>query len=328
MPARTNGYSNGLPPPIVSKIYKTGQTRGADKDSIYQNRVVRNRTVLIPYRRWDAGALVPSAGFENGYIVLISPFDYFELCPTNDGSIGDELRLGENLLVHYYSRREWDTHPPSRYGWEPATSRVAPLGGQYIARVADTTRDGDVEIRLGFTSRAEGQGAGIRVFEYASGEQIMRTRLQLAYLAWRSLDIEPYCAEFAISEPSRHKAALDELCEAEGLGDLSRLRAVRALNDDDVAICPLCRGPIAARDLGTRAKQAEGREVADLTITAANLFHIRELRVGDFFAHCEYNLAWGHHHCNTVARDWGLDPTLAWMRDVLQNNGYTVERPT
>jgi hypothetical protein len=39
-----------LPQLLERKIYKTGQTRGADDDVIYQNRVGRNSTVLIPYQ--------------------------------------------------------------------------------------------------------------------------------------------------------------------------------------------------------------------------------------------------------------------------------------
>ena len=42
-----------LPKLIKDKIYKTGQTRGADDDVIYQNRVGRNSTVLIPYSMWE-----------------------------------------------------------------------------------------------------------------------------------------------------------------------------------------------------------------------------------------------------------------------------------
>ena len=39
-----------IPTLLERKLYKTGQTRGADDDEIYQNRVSRNSTVLIPYR--------------------------------------------------------------------------------------------------------------------------------------------------------------------------------------------------------------------------------------------------------------------------------------
>ena len=38
-----------LPALLDRKISKTGQTRGADDDVIYQNRVNRCNTVLIPF---------------------------------------------------------------------------------------------------------------------------------------------------------------------------------------------------------------------------------------------------------------------------------------
>lgn len=45
--------TNIIPKPVQTKIYKTGQTRGADDDVIYQNRVGRNSTVLIPFLEFD-----------------------------------------------------------------------------------------------------------------------------------------------------------------------------------------------------------------------------------------------------------------------------------
>ena len=66
-------------------------------------------------------------------------------------------------------------------------------------------------------------------------------------------------------------------------------------------------------------KQAEGREVCDLTITQLNLFHIHELRMGEF-NHKPYNLGWGHHHCNVVVKDAGIEQTLQWMKSVIKRN--------
>ena len=57
----------------------------------------------------------------------------------------------------------------------------------------------------------------------------------------------------------------------------------------------------------------------DLTVTQLNLFHIQELRIG-VFNHRPYNLAWGHHHCNVVVKDSGIEETLEWMSRVLQRN--------
>ena len=48
-----------LPQLLDRKIYKTGQTRGADDDVIYQNRVSRGSTVLIPYHLWDEVSAPP-----------------------------------------------------------------------------------------------------------------------------------------------------------------------------------------------------------------------------------------------------------------------------
>jgi hypothetical protein len=83
---------------------------------------------------------------------------------------------------------------------------------------------------------------------------------------------------------------------------------------------------ITALDLSSRLRQAEGRFVPDLTVTAANMFHLKELRFGQF-KHKEYNLGWGHHHCNTVVGDNGIPKTLKWMQEVLKINGYKVTPP-
>ncbi len=40
------------------------------------------------------------------------------------------------------------------------------------------------------------------------------------------------------------------------------------------------------------SKRKEGRVVPDLTVTEVSLFHIRELRTGEF-NHRPYNLGWG-----------------------------------
>jgi hypothetical protein len=68
-----------LPALLGLKISKTGQTRGADDDVIYQNRVNRSNTVLIPYKNWEA-CVTPKDGttsYEKGFIVLLPPSKYF-----------------------------------------------------------------------------------------------------------------------------------------------------------------------------------------------------------------------------------------------------------
>ena len=135
-----------LPSLLERKIYKTGQTRGADDDDILQNRVARNSTALFPYDVWDPTTFFPADGsFERGYIVLIQPNEYSAI---KNGSVtlsDQNLRLGDNLLVFYQTRIEWTSFPPDR-SWRPAERRYADvntpsprLGGQYVARISGTT---------------------------------------------------------------------------------------------------------------------------------------------------------------------------------------------
>jgi len=96
-----------LPELLERKLYKTGQTRGADDDVIFQNRVSRNSTVLIPFSHYGLMNVIPGEGFENGFIILINPDDYF-----NDPAISqimdeNEIVLGENSLLFYETRGQW-----------------------------------------------------------------------------------------------------------------------------------------------------------------------------------------------------------------------------
>lgn len=313
-------YGLGLPSMIHKKIYKTGDTRGAEKDTIYQNRVLRNSTVLIPIECWNDSKVLPTHGFRNEYIVYARPDQYFgDDPPAPRKDLPSSLVLGKNLLVIYETRAEWDKYCPDKYGWKFATSRRSPLKGQYIARLPDTTRQSDDMIRVGFTDpNSGGQGAGIRVYEYASSKTIENVRYQLAFLAWRTEGVFKLAREQGTENSERCKELIDEICEERNLSDTIRLEKMRVLRGD-CAVCPLCLKPIAAIDLASRVKQVAGRSVPDLTVTPANLFHIEQLQVG-VYNHRPYNLGWGHHHCNVVARDWGIQGTLNWMKEVLIEN--------
>ena len=91
------------------------------------------------------------------------------------------------------------------------------------------------------------------------------------------------------------------------------------INAKGNTICPLCLDEISSAGFFKRVAQAEGRKVKDLTITEINLFHIKELRTGEY-NHQIYNLGWGHHHCNVVVKDAGISETLDWMESILKNN--------
>lgn len=309
-----------IPKAVDTKIYKTGQTRGADDDVIFQNRVSRNSTVLIPYKDYTLCKKAPSnlGKYENGFIVLIKPEDYFDKNTKFDLE-KEKLVLGKNLLVFYETRAQWKDYPILK-GWKPASSRQNPLRGQYVARIPATTSEGESKIIEGFTT-SQMKGAGIRVYEYADDATIKACKIQLEYLFWLCKDIDILIKQKDLDREKVNKRISFIKAEAKKLklDDHEKLVRARIVDKDGYTICPLCLKHISAIGFCDRIQQAEGREVPDLTVTEVSLFHIQELRTGEY-NHRPYNLGWGHHHCNVVVKDAGIQPTLDWMKEVLKRN--------
>ena len=315
--------SNKLFDPVYKKIGKAGYTRGADDDVIYQNRVKRNNTVLIPYNEYDHCKTAPSLNgkYENGFIVLIKPEDFFQ-----EGIQAElkrkGLKLGKNLLVFYETREQYNNFA-IKPSWKPAKSRTAPLGGQYVARIPATNEKGHDKIIEGFSSSAL-KGAGIRVYEYADDATISACKVQLEFLFWSCYDIEDFlkaCSEEEATKLRARRLKVTTDATKMGLADMKRLQNERIVNERGYTICPLCLKPISALEFASKVEQIKGREVPDLTTTNISLFHIHELRSGEF-NHRTYNLGWGHHHCNVTVADKGVKGTLEWMKEVLKANQW------
>jgi hypothetical protein len=312
-----------LPTLLDRKIYKTGQTRGADDDVIYQNRVSRSSTVLIPYSCWEACSKPQdgSSEYENGFIVLISPSDYFGARNISEVLRARGLAIGSNALVFYETRDQWKASNPDDLKWKAAKKRTKPLGGQYISRIPATTAAEDSgKIIRGFDG-TKMKGAGIRVYEYASTATIAKCRLQLESLLGLCCDSERVAVSNGMTakDAATRKAAVLDKCRETGLLDEAKLVKARTLNGRSNTICPLCLEELSGQGFFSRLEQAEGRAVPDLTVTQLNLFHIGELRIG-VLGHRPYNVGWGHHHCNVVVKDSGIQKTLQWMQEVLNKN--------
>lgn len=308
-----------LPQLIQRKIYKTGQTRGADDDLIFQNRVGRNSTVLIPYELFDV-TIQQCSQFENGFIVLIEPEWYFTTPNVEIELSNKGLYLGQNCILFYQRRTDWINFPIQNH-WTPPTARQGLLGGQYVTRIAGTTAlENGNRINLGYAITSL-KGAGIRVYEYASSNEIVATRIQLEAIFWLCEDsIEAVVdSGMSLSEAEIAKNNSLNLAIHHNLLDFKILKNKRIIDSNHITVCPLCLEKLSARGFMTRILQMEGRRVHDLTVTEVNLFHIQELRPGQF-NHRIYNLGWGHHHCNIVVKDAGIFETLDWMREILARN--------
>lgn len=321
-PTATQRLPN-LPTLLKRKIYKTGQTRGADDDVIYQNRVGRSSTVLIPYGCWDLCAVPQNdeSAYENGFIVLLSPSEYFGNLNIATDLATKGLGIGTNALVFYDTREEWNANNPDALAWHAAERRTNPLGGQYVARIPATTAAENADRIVRGFNRTAMKGAGIRVYEYASTATTTTCRFQLEGLFWLCNDSDNVAVSngMTVETAARRKGAMLDQCQQLGLLDRARLSQTRILNASGKTICPLCLEELSGQGFFNRMEQAEGRAVPDLTVTQLNLFHIAELRFG-VLNHRPYNVGWGHHHCNVVVRDSGIHKTLEWMHGVLNRN--------
>jgi hypothetical protein len=272
---------------------------------------------------WERGFIFPEGGtFERGYIVLITPEEDIFNEGVEENLNKYHLSLGQNALIFYQTREQWEKYNPSKMGWQPAENRISPLNGNFVARVPATTSKGGrgPKINLGFATRKP-KGAGIQVFEYAHKKTLDLCRLQLEALVWLCYDSSEIMERNGMPKDEiiiRRNQILTD-CNDSGLLDYTHLIDSRVIDFDHHTICPLCLEKLSCQGFFNRLEQAEGREVPDLTVTELNLFHLKELKIGEY-NHRQYNIGWGHHHCNVIARDIGIEKTLSWMTTVLEKN--------
>ena len=259
--------------------------------------------------------------FENGFIILVSPIDYFEET-YKDFITKNNLNLGENLLIFYQFRADWAKYNPNDQSPKliKANSRGSSLGGQYIARIPGLTKKDGTRIILGY-EESKPKGAGIRLFEYADSDTIEKTRDQLECLFWSCIDAAEVAEKYGMDKMNieKRREYIFKRVQESKLWETDVLINNRMIDSEHITICPLCLKRLSANGFFQKEEQAEGRGVHNLTTTQLNLFHLTELRIGRF-EHKTYNLGWGHHHCNTVVRDAGIIPTLQWMHQVVENN--------
>ncbi|WP_368570581.1 BstXI family restriction endonuclease [Acinetobacter baumannii] len=314
-----------IPSLLNRKIYKTGQTRGADDDVIYQNRVLRNSTVLIPFEiiKNEENSWILNKEYENGFIVLITPEQLFGEEKNNTTRVmnNNNLSIGKNSLVFYTQRNQYIKYPPELMGLrttEPTSRCGDDLGGDFVARISATTSEGKIQSGYNTTNL---KGAGIRLFEYSDNDNIKICRIQLESIYWMCADSISAAIDNGMSEEEavNRKKYIFKLAKDHGLIKLEKLKEKRIIDHDNHSICPLCLMKLSAKGFYTRVEQQEFRTVHDLTITEINLFHIHELRYGEF-NHKPYNLGWGHHHCNVVTKDSGISETINWMKEIIARN--------
>ena len=310
-----------LPPLLQSKIYKTGQTRSANDDVIFQNRANRNGTVLIPFESIDLFdiSILDYHKFESGFIVVLTPEDYY----TNPDALitmkAKKLKLGVNAILLYETRVQWDKFNPYKNKLSVAEKRATPIDGHFVARILSSAVKNEEKIILGFNT-SSCKGAGIRVAEYASLFTIKSCHLQLEYLFWLCYDSKEVAlgAGMTESEIENRMMAIITACDNQKLSNTDRLYKTRIIDNVQNTICPLCLKKLSAEAFLINFFESAEKSDIDKNTSPINLFYINQLKIGEF-NHSPYNLAWGHQNCNMICKETGVIETIKWMKEVVVN---------
>jgi hypothetical protein len=289
----------------LNKIIKAGYAtpRGGYKGA-YQNHVIRNNKVIIPYNRLDR---VNLSSFKDGYVICLSPGDYFE----SKNKVKPEflppdakITVGVNAFILYRSQETRTKYPPLN-GWAPRTledKNEKPIPtrkkgcidkGEYVIRLPEVTDEKNEDV---------GAPQGIFAPEYADAET---NYLCQALLAWLIIHCEG--RERNEAQELHLKAILNHAqSKYPELGEANFLSR-RGIINNGLTTCPLCTRPIKYTDLHKTISFADvpGLENAGLQTegttkaTVVNLFHIEPLLYKSL-THLPINVAWGHATCNTI----------------------------
>lgn len=310
-----------LPRLLQSKIYKTGQTRSANDDVIFQNRANRNGTVLIPFESihlFDISVFT-SDRFESGFIVVITPEDYYTKPDTPVIMKDRKLKLGVNAILFYETRAQWNAFNPYKNKLTVAEKRTYPIEGHFVARIVSSPSKDEEKIILGFNT-SKCKGAGIRVAEYASLLTLKSCYLQLEFLFWHCYNSKEIALDAGMTEREIENriTIISNSCDNQKLSNTDRLYKTRIIDNSKNTICPLCLKKLSAESFLLNFFESDDKSEADKDISPINLFYINQLKIGEF-NHSPYNLAWGHQSCNMICKETGVIETIKWMKEVVVN---------
>lgn len=281
-----------------NKLGKAGfaTPRGGGKNA-YQNHVVRNNKVIIPYEKLDVESL-PLYG--NGYVIRLYPDQYFEGANTPKQQFIEEnalVKIGVNAFVLY---KTWDSYInlPPLADWEV---RSLLLNGERVSERSDGAVDtGHYILRLTkigeHEKRYEGPPQGIFATEYADEDTNYLCKCVLAFFTISTLN-SPYTQNQA--------AHLNEILRQAGLLNYENFEKNGTLRRNHTC-CPLCQKIIRYNELHDTISFADSESLANAGMqvvgstrsTIVNLFHLRPLLYHSL-THIPSNLGWGHATCNT-----------------------------
>lgn len=263
----------------------------------YQNHVVRNSQVIVPFERLSD---VDLSLYKDGYVIRMLPEQYFVSpgTPRSEFVKPDaSVKVGRNAFVLYRTHDALRQYPPLP-GWEvrsllregqPTADRRGEVEdvGHFLLRLSRIGSD---------PRRQEGPPQGIFATEYADGDTNFLSKCVLAWLI-----IQTSASPYTLSQAEHLRAILHH----EGLAT-SEDYEYRGVLRHGLTSCPLCLRFIRYPELhetvtfsGEGALENAAVQVEGATrSTIVNLFHIGPLLYRQL-THVPNNIAWGHAVCNT-----------------------------
>lgn len=281
-----------------NKLVKAGfaTPRGGSKGA-YQNHVLRNNRVIIPYEKLE---VVTLTNYRDGYVVRLFPGQYFESAGVPKAEFKEEdaeIVVGKNAFILYRTYESLRRLPPLKEwvkcGLEKEGKEANRRGkevkdtGHYVLRIPSLGLKKGVD---------EGPPQGLFAPEYSDENTNYLCKCVLAWLIVNTKNSPYQTSQAQHLRTVLRKANLLDLASYEYKGTVKQ----------GVTCCPLCTRNISYNELHEMVEFEDAAALTNAAMqiagatrsTVVNLFHIEPLTYKSV-NHVPQNVGWGHALCNT-----------------------------
>jgi hypothetical protein len=293
--------------------------------------------------------------YEDGYVVMVKPNQYFNNNGEVQKSFHKSLKLGKNSFLYFESSNDWKKYEKYCKNFKPVYELHTgdgckePHDEQWIGEIAKfipnaqppqyslicTSGDDkkrtpeekeehkNLQNKYGnkFGKIPKQAGLGNLDIDYASREDLEKICYQLSLMIFKVSGMKEELIKrdqnLTISKINEVEKHVIDFCEKNNLYDIKKLSEIRAINKKGIPLCPLCLEELNAQSFFEKKKQDEGRETTHNTQAQIHLMHIEPLRPMKF-NHRVYNLGWGHEFCNKIQGERSIKDTLDDLRRILK----------
>ena len=211
----STNYQKGFTKSLVKKLTKTKD--GRQGDLLYNRRNSRGSRVLIQYEMFKKLEEDHLNKYERGYVVVLTPKEYFESKNTPKTDLDPRIELGKNAIVYYQLDDEDWNNLPIHKDWMQVVEKSSAKDdwtGHFAVNITNAN-----ETKKSFIVRKEedkdhksfswmnkkmkkvnrrvekglgGKGLGNYDFDYCDEDTLEKTLFQLAYYFWKMDGIDDF----------------------------------------------------------------------------------------------------------------------------------------